>query len=165
MTSGKIMCTLAALLCLLLAVTSAPASEADLEEKRAANPAAAAGHYAPVPFPDELMGTWVADDPNYIEPNGWDDWYRSIDIGYWDDGSLGIQYGSLVGSVVLSADYDGVTYIVAVRTEFDEFTSYFFRLSQGGLMVKAPGILFNEPDRYKAYHRFIDEWAEEEEWP
>lgn len=112
-------------------------------------------------FPQELFGVWVADDPNYIEPSGWDDWYRNIEIGYcWDDG-LGIQYGSLVGGKVLDVKYDGETCIVEVYTEFDEYASYYFRLQGDKLQVKAPGIMFNEPDEYKAYHRFIDEWPEE----
>lgn len=114
-------------------------------------------------FPQELFGIWVADDPDYIEPSGWDDWYRNIEIGYcWDDG-LGIQYGSLVGGKVLAVKYDGETCIVEVYTEFDEYASYYFRLQGDKLQVKAPGILFNEPDQYKAYHRFIDEWPEEGE--
>lgn len=113
-------------------------------------------------FPQELFGIWVADDPSYIEPSGWDDWYRNIEIGYcWND-SLGIQYGSLVGGKVLAMKYDGETYIVEVYTEFDRYASYYLRLQGDKLQVKAPGIMFNEPDKYKAYHRFIDEWPEEE---
>ncbi len=114
-------------------------------------------------FPLELIGIWVADEPDYIEPSGWEEWYRNIEIGYWEDGSLGIQYGSLVGSTVLSVKYDGVIYTVEVLTEADEKTNYFFRMQKDRLWVKAPRVIVYNPDEYKAYHRFRYERLDKEE--
>ena len=114
-------------------------------------------------FPQELFGIWLADDPDYVEPNGWEEWYRNIEILYWD-GNLLIQYGSLVGGIVSAVEYDGETCIVEVNTEFGEYASYYFRLQGDKMLVKAPEIIVNEPDKYKAYHRFVVDWPEEEDY-
>ena len=149
------------IICFLLLVTAGCTVNSVVESEQIDTASAMAQQASLIPFPPELMGTWVADDPDYIEPSGWDDWYRNIEICYWHDGSLGIQYGSLVGGVVSAVEYDGETYIVEVYTEFNKYASYYFRLQGDKLQVKAPGIMFNEPDEYKAYHRFIGEWPEE----
>jgi hypothetical protein len=112
-----------------------------------------AGNEQTMAFPEDFFGVWIAKNSDYVEPNGWEDWYRVLDIHKAANGAIFIQYGSLVGSEVIDVEYDGETYTIWVTTEFNEETYYCIQPDSNKILVKAPEIIRNYPDAYKEYLR------------
>lgn len=112
-----------------------------------------AGNKQTIAFPEDFFGVWIAKNSDYVEPNGWEDWYREIYIYINDVGYICIQYGSLVFSVVRTVELEDDSFKIGVCTEFDENTYYYLIFENEELFVKAPRILVNEPDTYKEYYR------------
>lgn len=131
----------------LSALDAAPNSEQIMALNSKAN------HDSLLQFPQVLIGTWVADEPDYIEPNGWEDWYREIYIYVNEVGDICIEYGCLVFSIVRSVEMVDDCYKIGVYTELDESTYYYLKLKGKRLFVKALRILVNEPDTFKEYYR------------
>lgn len=105
-------------------------------------------------FPSILLGRWHAANPDYVAYEGWNDWYRDIDIYKDKNGITFIQYGSLEGGRVCSVTNDGINYRIGLMIwDYEQPSYYYFRLENNRLLVKAPQIIRHDPDNYKTYLR------------